>query len=217
MALATVASPLVEHDSGRPASKSKTIPEEQIRELNDFLTRARSMELLKIRSKPKSAWKMTYGRDWDSAADSTLLTASQIARGIKVKALWKNSIPTREIAGGALMLGSAMNAAFWASWNATIGAAKLAGREKEVKAAHDSLFGTGEQFDYDVGLMAGLILVKDLEFEGKDRYLKHAMERMEVWERGYGLKCDINGELHVYAPAPYQPEKPENHLRGKVK
>ncbi len=216
MALATAANPIIEHDSSKPTSKS-TIPEGQIREFNDFLTRARSMELLKIRSKPKSTWKMTYGRDWDSAADSAILTARQIADGIKVKDTWKKSIPKREVAGGAFIQSSAMNAALWAGWNATIEAAKLAGREKEVKAAQDSLFVTGEQFEYDVGLMAGLILVKDLEFEGKDKYLKHAMERMEVWERGYGLKCDVNGELYVYAPAPYQPEKVENHLRGKVK
>lgn len=30
------------------------------------------------------------------------------------------------------------------------------------------------------------------------KYLRHAEDRMEVWKRGYGLHCDINGELYVY-------------------
>jgi len=31
------------------------------------------------------------------------------------------------------------------------------------------------------------------------RHVRHANARMEVWRRGYALKCDVNGKLYVYA------------------
>ena len=30
------------------------------------------------------------------------------------------------------------------------------------------------------------------------KYQKHIKERMEVWQKGYGLLCDVNGKLYVY-------------------
>jgi hypothetical protein len=29
--------------------------------------------------------------------------------------------------------------------------------------------------------------------------MKHAEARMEVWKKGYGLRCDANDKLYVYA------------------
>lgn len=31
------------------------------------------------------------------------------------------------------------------------------------------------------------------------KHIRHTEERMEVWRRGFGLRCDVNGKLFVYA------------------
>jgi hypothetical protein len=31
------------------------------------------------------------------------------------------------------------------------------------------------------------------------KHIEHAKERMDVWRRGFGLFCDVNGKLYVYA------------------
>ena len=43
------------------------------------------------------------------------------------------------------------------------------------------------------------ILTSDLKFKDKEKHLKHVKERWEVWEKGYGLLCDVDGQLYVYS------------------
>ena len=44
--------------------------------------------------------------------------------------------------------------------------------------------------------MARLHIVSDLTVEAK--HWTHARARWEVWQRGYGLLCDVNGVLYTY-------------------
>jgi len=39
-------------------------------------------------------------------------------------------------------------------------------------------------------------ICSDLKINKKHR--KHAKDRWAVWQAGYGLLCDVNGELYVY-------------------
>ena len=204
-------SPLAEHRTPR----IELIPRVFLKEKDIFIERARAIQMQSMSqtSRPKGTWRMFYARRHQDAEDVAHLTALEAARGKPVKKEWEASVHSEYALRDTPF--PAMDAALMAGWHATLEAAKKAGREKTVREAQDSLFGPGNQFEFDVGLTAGLILVKDLDFEGKERYIKHAAERMEVWERGYGLSCDVNGKLYVYTVTPYQPESPESHLRGK--
>jgi hypothetical protein len=42
-------------------------------------------------------------------------------------------------------------------------------------------------------------MVEHLDFPGKAEHWKHVKARMQVWRKGYGLLCDVNGQLYVYA------------------
>ena len=50
----------------------------------------------------------------------------------------------------------------------------------------------------DAALMARLIILEDVKFEGKLQYTNYAKEIMEVWKKGYCLAGDVNGTLYVY-------------------
>ncbi len=73
--------------------------------------------------------------------------------------------------------------------------AMIAAINAEGVAVGDSSF---EDAGRDAGMMAELLVVKDLDFSGKVKYLKHADERMMAWKKGYGVLTDIEGILHVY-------------------
>jgi hypothetical protein len=205
------ASSLVE----RRTPKTESVPEALVKEKNAFIerTRATQIQVMSQASRPKDTWRIFYARTYQDAADVAHLTAWEAARGKPVKKEWEAAIHSEYALRNTPF--PAIDSALMAGWHATLEAADKAGRGKTVREVQHAFFGPGDQFAFDVGLMAGLILVKDLDFEGKERYLKHAAERMEVWERGYGLSCDVNGKLYVYAATPYRPERPESHLRGK--
>jgi hypothetical protein len=68
--------------------------------------------------------------------------------------------------------------------------------EKVVQ--RDALIFSERRASADAALMARLIVLKDLDFAGKEQYTKYATEIMEVWNKGYFLAGDANGVLYVY-------------------
>jgi hypothetical protein len=58
--------------------------------------------------------------------------------------------------------------------------------------------------------MARILIVEDTKGFPK-KHINHAKARMEVWKKGYGLYCDVNGKLYVYCKG-----KPSNK-KGEVK
>ena len=50
----------------------------------------------------------------------------------------------------------------------------------------------------DFSLQARMIVVSDLDYPGKEKHEAHVLSRIEVWQKGYGLLCDVNGVLYVY-------------------
>lgn len=49
---------------------------------------------------------------------------------------------------------------------------------------------------WDASLLVQMHITSDLQVSAKHR--QHALARWEVWTRGYGLLCDVDGVLYVY-------------------
>jgi hypothetical protein len=60
-------------------------------------------------------------------------------------------------------------------------------------------------------LLASIILVEDLDYKDKARHEAHARARWEVWQKGYGLLCDVDGVLYVYAPESAKKREKHRH------
>lgn len=48
----------------------------------------------------------------------------------------------------------------------------------------------------DAVLWASVLMCQDLSLP--QTHIEHARARMDVWRRGYGLLCDVDGKLYVY-------------------
>ena len=80
----------------------------------------------------------------------------------------------------------------WASaWDSAWACARDSARDSASDSAWDSAM--------DFSLMARMIVVSDLDYPDKKKHKKHVRERINVWCKGYGLLCDVDGVLYVYA------------------
>ena len=61
---------------------------------------------------------------------------------------------------------------------------------------------------WDAALLARFLVVDDLKFKDKEKHLKHVLARWEVWQKGYGLLCDVDGVLYVYCKGKPPQAKP---------
>ena len=91
------------------------------------------------------------------------------------------------------------------AWNAARDAARIAARNAARDAARiAALFAArrtlagdaGGDVGWDAALWASMLVCDGLKLD--EKYIQHARARMEVWRRGYGLLCDIDGVLYVY-------------------
>lgn len=79
--------------------------------------------------------------------------------------------------------------------------------KKEWKMFYGKDWDASRYASYDAALMAGLIILGKDAKKMKKEHVKHIKGRWEVWTKGYGLYCDVNGVLYVYAPEKYKPKK----------
>ena len=104
--------------------------------------------------------------------------------------------------------GAAWDAARDAAWDAASGAAwgaaRDAARGAARGAARDAASGAARGAASDAARMVRNILTSDLKIAQKHRDYMRA--RWEVWTKGYGCYCDVNGVLYVYAPLKYKPK-----------
>ena len=126
------------------------------------------------------------------------------------KSLWKlplkpvlnfiKSIPKVKFFSMKGKIQTAWHVSYGKNWDAAgdaaWGAARDAVRDAEWDAAGDAAG--------DANLFARCLLVKD---KIAKKHFKHAMARWKVWQAGYGLKCDVNGKLYVYAIKKPKPKK----------
>ena len=75
-------------------------------------------------------------------------------------------------------------------------AARNAARNAAGVAAWDAARNAARNAAWDAALFARMIICMGLKIENKHLLCVNA--RMEVWRKGYGLLCDINGKLYVY-------------------
>jgi len=75
-----------------------------------------------------------------------------------------------------------------AAWNAASDAARDAATSFEWNDALHAM--------KDAGLYAQMLVCDDLNINKLHR--QHIIDRWDVWQRGYGLLCDVDGVLYVY-------------------
>ena len=144
---------------------------------------ARSVRLVKKIPHPKW-WTDTEG--WIA----TLKDIAWLKPDGRPKKEWK-VFPTRDAAWAA-----AWDAARDAAWAAAWAAARDAARDAAGDAAGAAAWDAAGDAARAAALYARGIIVSDLKIESKHR--THIKARMEVWQKGYGLLCDVNGVLYVY-------------------
>ena len=112
---------------------------------------------------------------------------------------------TKERWGGAKLLGVAKKPRWILAAEKFIASVKgvkwLDGHSKTKKSwkmfdTRDAARAAAWDAAWDAGLMARMEICYDLHIDAKHR--RHAKARWDVWQRGYGLACDIDGELYCY-------------------
>ena len=91
-------------------------------------------------------------------------------------------------------------AARGASWEATWEATWRAAWEASRKAARKAARGAAWEASLKAAQEAALLACCYVAFYNKPRnkHLRHAKKRWEVWQRGYGCYCDVGGVLYCY-------------------
>ena len=135
----------------------------------------RKIPFLKNDGKPLKEWKLfeTWDASRDAARDAAGGAARDAAGGAARGAAWDAA------------RGAARGAAGGATWDAAGGATWDAARGVAWSAARDAALYT-QVFHVCFGLKI------------KAKFKTHAKKRWQVWQKGYGLLCDVNGKLYVY-------------------
>jgi hypothetical protein len=147
-------------------------------------------------------WHMSYGETWGAAgvaAGAAAGGAAWVAAGAAARdAAWTAAgdaardaawTAAGDAAGGAAWV-AAGAAARDAAWTAAGDAAWTAAGDAAWAAARDAAWAAAG----DAALYVRILLVPSIN----EKHRKHAEARMDVWRRGYGLYCDVNGKLYVY-------------------
>ena len=92
------------------------------------------------------------------------------------------------------------DAAREATWGATWDAARGAARNAAWDAARDAAWDAAREATQDAAWDVALLARCQVAFYNKPRnkHLRHAKKRWEVWQRGYGCCCDVGGVLYCY-------------------
>jgi len=142
-----------------------------------------------------AAWDAASGAARDAASDAARDAASGAARDAASGAAWdaaRNAAwraawdAARDAASGA-----ARDAASGAAWDAAGDAAGDAARDAARRAAWDAAWDAAR----NAALYAEAV-VSEWKFDKK--HVAHIKARWNVWQRGYGLLCDVDGVLYVY-------------------
>jgi hypothetical protein len=135
----------------------------------DFVSTIKDVPWFKATKRPLKAWKVFPTRY--AAWDA----AGDAAGDAAWDAAWD--------AAGDAARDAARYAARYAAWDAARYAAWDAARDAAWDAARAA------------AVLSRCIVVAD---KLDKKHMKHALARWEVWKRGYGLLCDVDGVLYVY-------------------
>ena len=151
--------------------------------VEEFVTELKTAKYwLKNDGKPLPEWKLfeTRSAARDAAGDAAGDAARDAARDAAWDAAW-------DAAGDA-----AGDAARDAAWNAAGDAA----RDAAWNTAWSATWDAAKDAVGDAAVFARMLVCLDLNIEFK--HLAHLNARMEVWRKGYGLYCEVDGVLYVY-------------------
>jgi hypothetical protein len=159
---------------------------------------------------PDYNWNTTYRDKWYNAIEASEKTAHDavpvsiigaardIAWELIDKPEWKDAI------------NAIIDAAFdaitrnpnWARWDADLSNKAVYNSDRPdsswilmIDTAHLIALKAGQ----DAALMAAYLMLQDFEFEGKEELHAIAEACWNVWKKGYGLLCDVDGKLYVFA------------------
>ncbi len=162
---------------------------------------------LKPDGKPKKEWKLfetraaawdavgaaAWAAAWDAAGAAAWDAARAAAWDAARAAAWAAARAAARDAARDAAGAAARDAAWAAAWDAARDAARAAARAAAGAAAWDA---AGDAA-WDAALyVQGEFICADLKLAEKHR--TRIRKRMEVWQKGYGLVCDINGVLYCY-------------------
>lgn len=180
------------------------LPKDNLKELKDLLTRVKNIQYFKPDGNPKKEWKVFFiPYNLDFARWEAELAASKIAKDW----MYRDSRGlAHSAAKQAVLKDPVRNNAQHEAEYAVSYAAKYRLEKFGHHASGGLAFGSDVAITWDAindaTLMARLISVKDLDFKDKEKHINHAKARMEVWEKGYGLLCELNGVFYVYTDQP---------------
>ena len=146
-----------------------------------FIASIKDVPFFKPDGQPRSDWNLFTAPTWDAARDAAGDAAWDAARDAAWDAAW-------DAAGDA-----ARDAAWDAAGAAAGDAARAAAGAAARAAAWNAAGAAARDAAWDVALMTRVIVG---ELSGP--HAEHAKARWEVWQKGYALLCDVNGELCVY-------------------
>ena len=131
--------------------------------------------------KAEPSWKLYTAGTWanaKAAARAAVRGAAWNAAGIAARTA--AGIAARDVVGGA-------------AWDAARIAAWIAARD----AAGDVVGGAAKDAAWDAQLMTSIIICHGLPLD--QQHIDHVRKRWQVWQKGYALLCDVDGQLYVYA------------------
>lgn len=144
---------------------------------------------------------------WKTFLRPTLLGAEETARKALSTYAESSGCTIDKLAAEALLssLHMAEHSGRFQAWKAARGIAIDAVMHTRVGAEMDTrwFLNVSTDMKLDTALVSGLMAVEDLGYKEKDVYRGHALERMKVWESGYGLAGELNGVFYVYAAVPF--------------
>uniref|UniRef100_A0A6M3KLK4 Uncharacterized protein n=2 Tax=viral metagenome TaxID=1070528 RepID=A0A6M3KLK4_9ZZZZ len=174
----------------------------------DFVESIPKIKLFKPDLNPKKEWKLFLAPTWDAARDAAWIAArdaareaaQDAARNIARDAAWDAARKAARKAARDAARNIARDAAWDAAWDAARDAARDAIQDAAWDAIQDATWDAIqdaiEDAARDAALLANIILCQDLNLNKK--HIRNIINRWEVWQKGYGLFCDVKGELFVY-------------------
>ena len=157
--------------------------EESWKYVNEFIKELKTAKYwFQNDGNPKKEWKLFETRNAARAA------ARDADRDADRDAAWDAAWAAARAATRDADRDAAWDAARDAAWDAARAATRDADRDADRAAALAAA--------RDATLFGRMLVCVGLRIEVK--HLQHANARMEVWRKGYGLYCYVDGVLYVY-------------------
>jgi hypothetical protein len=157
----------------------------------EFIKSIPKIKYFSMMGKVSLSWNLSIKDRWDAAGNAARDAAGNAARNAAVNAAGNAAGNAAWDAAWDAARNAARNAAWDAAGDAAGDAAVNAARNAAGNAAWDAAGNAAR----DAAIYCRCLLVSHLIDK---KHLIHTKSRMDVWKKGYGLRCDVNGKLFVY-------------------